>query len=285
MDQRPPAGSEPQPDAPEPIDPATPREPAPMRWERPPATPAEPPRSTIISADPVLSDQPTAGGPEVAWTPPAPPTAVPGAEGLVFSGVGPRLVAWFIDGIVLAIPVFLIATVLVAVLDLDPRVDGTAIGLLYAILLVVLEALYFIYFWTGARRATPGMRVFGMQIGTLSDGSTLTLEQAVIRFLALAYPVGILAYVPGLAGLASLLFLWYIVLLVSTAISPTKQGIHDRLARSAIVQPADRTSNTVAIACLVIVVGFLLVSVLSFIALIFLGGQIEGILEEVGQSI
>jgi hypothetical protein len=129
------------------------------------------------------------------------------------------------------------------------------------------------------------MRVFGMQIGTPSDGSTLTLQQAVVRYLALGYPLGILAYVPGLGGLASLLFLWYIVLLVSTAISPTKQGIHDRVARSAIVQPADRTSNTVAIACLVIVVGFVLVSVLSVIALIFLGGQFEEILEEVGRSI
>jgi uncharacterized RDD family membrane protein YckC len=284
MDQRPPTGSEPHPDAPEPVEPSKPTEPAPMPWERPQATAAEPPRSTIISADPVLSDQPTAGGPEVAWTPPAPPTAVPGAEGLVFSGVGPRLVAWFIDGIVLAIPVFLVAGVLVAVLDLDPR-DGAAIGLLSAILLVVLEALYFIYFWTSARRATPGMRVFGMQIGTPSDGSTLTLQQAVVRYLALGYPLGILAYVPGLSGLASLLFLWYVVLLVSTAISPTKQGIHDRVARSAIVQPAGRTSNTVAIACLVIVVGFVLVSVLSVIALIFLGGQFEEILEEVGRSI
>jgi uncharacterized RDD family membrane protein YckC len=285
MDQRPPGGSESQPDAPEPIEPPRPAEPAPMPWERPQAAPAEQPRSTIISAEPVLTDQPAAGGPEVAWSPPPPPTTVPGAEGLVFAGVGPRLVAWFIDGIVLAVPVLLLASALVAILDLDLRDDGALVGLLYAILLVVLESLYFIYFWTSARRATPGMRAFGLQIGTAPDGSTLTVQQAVIRILALAYPIGILAYVPGLSGLASLLFLWYIVLLVSTAISPTKQGIHDRVARSAIVQPADRPSNTVAMACLVIVVGLVVISLVSIVALIFLGGQIEGILEEVGRSI
>jgi uncharacterized RDD family membrane protein YckC len=285
MDQRPPGRNEPQPDPAAPEEAPGSGEPAPLPWERPQELPPEQPRSTIISADPVLADQPANGSPEVAWTPPAPPAAVPGAEGLVFASVGARLVAWFIDGIVIAVPVLLLATILVAALELDPRFDATAIGLLYAILLVGIEAVYFIFFWTGSRRATPGMRVFGMQIGTAPHGTTLTFQQAVIRILALGYPFGILAYVPGLAGLGSLVFLWSIVLLVSTAISPTKQGIHDRLARSAIVQPADRPSNTVAIACLAIVLALVVISIVSLVALIFLGGQIEGVLEEVGQSI
>ena len=284
MDQRPPGGSEPQPDAPEPIEPPKPAEPVPMPWERQ-AAPAEQPRSTIISAEPVLTDQPAAGGPEVAWTPPAPPAPVPGAEGLVFAGVGPRLVAWFIDGLIISIPVLLLTGVLVGALNADLGIEGFVVGLIYSIVLVVAESLYFIYFWTGARRATPGMRVFDLQIGTASDGTTLTLQQAVIRVLALGYPIGILAYVPGLQGVTYVLILWEIVLLISTAISPTKQGLHDRVARSAIVQPAGRPSNTLVVACLVIVVFFVVVSVVSIVALIFLGGQIEGILEEVGRSI
>ena len=285
MDQRPPGKSEPQPDAPEPIEPPTPTQPAPMPWERPQATPAEQPRSTIISAEPVLTDQPAAGGPEVAWTPPAPPTAVPGSAGLVYAGVGPRLVAWFIDGLVIAVPVVLLATALVGVLSLDLRTDGALLGLLYAILVVVIESLYFVYFWTSGRRATLGMRVFDLQIGSAVDGKTLTLQQAVIRVLALGYPIGILAYVPGLQGVSSLLILWEIVLLISTAIGPTKQGIHDRLAGSAIVQPAGRASNSAATACLVIVAVMALIAVLSIVALLFLGSQISGILEETGRSI
>jgi uncharacterized RDD family membrane protein YckC len=256
-----------------------------MPWERQQTPSPEQPRSTIISADPVLTDQPAAGAPEVAWTPPAPPAAVPGAEGLVFAGVGARLVAWFIDGIVIAIPTFLIVGALIALLNLDPRFDGAVIGLLYAFLLVGIESVYFVFFWTGARRATPGMRVFGMQIGTAFDGKTLTLQQAVIRILALGYWLGIVAYVPGLSGLATLLFLWYIVLLISTAISPTKQGIHDRLARSAIVQPADRPSNSAATACLAIVVVLFVIAIASVVGLIFLGSQISGILDEAGRSI
>ena len=285
MDQRPPGGTEPQPDAPEPTEPPRPAEPAPMPWERPQATPVEQPRSTIISAEPVLTDQPAGDAPEVAWTPPPPPAAVPGAEGLVFAGVGPRLVAWFIDGLVIAVPVVLLSSALVGVLDLDLSEDGLVLGLLYSILLVVAESIYFIYFWTSARRATPGMRVFGLQIGTAPDGSTLRLQQGIIRIFALGYPLGIVAYVPGLTGVTSLLFLWSIVLLVSTAISPTKQGLHDRAARSAIVQPADRPSNTFAMACVVIVVALVVISLVSIVALIFLGGQMEGILEEVGRSI
>ncbi|HEU4524299.1 MAG TPA: hypothetical protein VFR62_04720, partial [Gemmatimonadales bacterium] len=77
------------------MEPPRPADPAPMPWERPQATPVEQPRSTIISAEPVLTDQPLTDAPAVAWTPPLPPAAVPGAEGLVFAGVGPRLVAWF----------------------------------------------------------------------------------------------------------------------------------------------------------------------------------------------
>lgn len=285
MDQRPPGGNEPLPDPQGPDEAHRPAEPAPMPWERPQTPPPEQPRSTIISAEPVLTDQSAAGGPEVAWTPPTPPAAVPGAAGLVFAGVGPRLVAWFIDGIVIAIPTFLIAGVLVAVLNLDFRFDADVIGLLYAILLVTIESVYFVFFWTGTRRATPGMRVFGMQIGTAPDGTTLTLQQAVIRLIALGYWLGIVAYIPGLTGLASLLFLWYIVLLISTAISPTKQGIHDRVARSAIVQPADRPSNSVAMACLAIVVVLVVIAIVSIIGLIYLGSQISGILEETGRSI
>jgi len=267
-----------------------------MPWEQPAAPPPtqstwpDPAaRSTIVTSEPVLGDQPAGArpaGPEVVWAPPSQSTgpAVPGAEGLVYAGVGSRLVAWIIDAIIIGLSVVLLAIVLIAALDLSIQNDESSLRVMYATLGIGIEAVYFIWFWTGSR-ATPGMRVLGLQIGTAVNGSTLTFNQAVIRFLALGYPFIILAYVPGLALVSYLLIGWYVVLLITVARSPTHQGLHDRWAGSAIVQPATRASSGAAQACLVILALGVVVIVVSVIALIFLGSQISNILDEVGRSI
>ncbi len=92
---------------------------------------------------------------------------------------------------------------------------------------------------------------------------------------------------PGVSGLPSsgLLFvLWNIVLLITTATSPTKQGLHDRLANSAVVRPAN-AGNGLAYGCLAIVVALLVIAIVAIVGLIFLGGQVSSILSEVGESI
>ena len=91
-------------------------------------------------------------------------------------------------------------------------------------------------------RATVGMRVLGMQVGNAGDGRTLTMEQAVRRYLALAGP-GVVANfftgVPVIGALLSLLSLgWVIYLLYTTANSPTKQGWHDVFANTQVVKAA-----------------------------------------------
>jgi len=58
----------------------------------------------------------------------------------------------------------------------------------------------------------------------------------------------------SLAGLTGLIgFAWAVVLLLTTISSPTKQGLHDRFANTAVVRPAG-ASSSVIIGCLVIVV-------------------------------
>ena len=87
------------------------------------------------------------------------------------------------------------------------------------------------------------------------------------------------------AGLGSLLlFVWAIVLLITTATSPTKQGLHDKLANSAVVRPVS-AGNGWVIACLVIVAALVLIPLLAIVALIFLGGQVSTILSTVGESV
>jgi uncharacterized RDD family membrane protein YckC len=62
------------------------------------------------------------------------------------------------------------------------------------------------------------------------------------RWLALGAPFGIAQALNPLPGLGILIglaaFVWFIALLVTTAQSPTKQGLHDRYAGTVVVKAA-----------------------------------------------
>src|SRR4029078_10799022 len=76
------------------------------------------------------------------------------------------------------------------------------------------------------------------QVGNAFDGRPLTMDQAIRRWLGLGDVITLLGVLPAAAGLGRLLlFVWAIVLLITTATSPTKQGLHDKLANSAVVRP------------------------------------------------
>ena len=72
------------------------------------------------------------------------------------------------------------------------------------------------------------------------------------------------------------MIVWYIVLLLTTIGSATKQGLHDQATRTAVVQPAALGRSVLVTACLVLVVGWVLLW-LAFFVLIFLGGQISSL--------
>lgn len=118
--------------------------------------------------------------------------------------------------------------------DRNVFVIATLIGFL-------INAIYYIWFWSGGRRATLGQRAFGIQVANAFDGQPLTTGQAVRRYLGLGQWVSLLVVLPYLSaaifGVVAMA-LWYLVLVISTAVSPTKQGIHDWFARSAVVRPA-----------------------------------------------
>ena len=121
-----------------------------------------------------------------------------------------------------------------------------------AILGIGLDALYFIAFWTSDGRATLGMRLLKLQVGNAFDGRKLELSQAVRRWIALGSWLSAFGYTTVAAGYAgTLLLIWSVVLLATTITSPTKQGLHDRFANSAVVQPVGG-GNGIAMACLLI---------------------------------
>ena len=77
-------------------------------------------------------------------------------------------------------------------------------------------------------------------------------------------------------------FVWELILLATTASSPTKQGLHDRMANTALVQPVG--AQTPAVTCLVIVVALFALWVVGLV-LVLLSGDVSRILSEVGTSI
>ena len=176
--------------------------------------------------------------------------AVPGPAGLYYADVPNRIIAYIIDAIIIGIIGFIISLVLnniVPVVQINPRPTSFAdlvtlnpVGVLVQGLVgLALSAGYFIFTWTNpGMRGSVGMKVLGMQVGNESDGATLTLNQAVIRWILLGAPFGIAQMLSGILGVLVVVvaIIWFIALLVTTAQSPTKQGLHDRYAHSVVVK-------------------------------------------------
>jgi uncharacterized RDD family membrane protein YckC len=251
--------------------------------------PTEPwsPAAGLISAEPVgwggAAPEPPGGrsGPDPAAASTTPgPASAPGRDGTVISGVFTRVVAYTID-------ISLLTAINVAVESwagvFTEEPDMTR-ALVVAIGLVTFDLLYFVLFWTSGLHATLGMRLMRLQIFSVSDASSLSFNDAILRWLALTGAIAILALVPSVAPSIGLLsMLWLIVLLATTAMHPLRQGLHDRWARSVIVQPAPGGSGLAIVGCLVLIV--VLVVVLPVLVLAVYGDRIRDVMLEVSRSV
>jgi uncharacterized RDD family membrane protein YckC len=217
------------------------------------------------------------------WAPPPPanPLGVPGAPGIEYGSVLSRFVAYWLDGLLVEIVGLIIALVIGGLIGSTGRF-GLA-GLIAGIVFLGIHLLYFVGFWTGHARATLAMRLMKLSIGSAVDGTTLTVQQGLVRWLAIGGIFQVLSIVPGLSLLAIIAPFWILGLLISTMASPTRQGLHDRAASSAIVQPVGASSS--ALACLVILAILVGIAILAVASLILLGSQVSNILSAVGSSI
>ena len=219
-----------------------------------------------------------------AWAPPpggGGAFAVPIAPSLRFAGTLPRFVAYLIDSVLLAILVGILYAIVVSFVP-----DLGNVALPYALFAIAVDAAYFVGLWRTDGHATLGMRLLNLQVGNALDGRTLDMNQAVRRWVALGSWISAFGYNATTSALAgTLLLVWSIVLLISTVSSPTKQGLHDQFASSAVVAPAGGSSNGLVMACLFIIVALVVIALLAIVALIFLGGQINSILSAAGESI
>jgi uncharacterized RDD family membrane protein YckC len=215
-----------------------------------PADPAPPPPDPLPAGGP----PPASASGLPSWTSQLTSTVpVAGPAGLYYADVPNRSIAYIIDAIILGVTNLIISAVLSTIglsaytIDLNANTIAgllsynPVVGLILAVIFTVISGAYFIYTWT-TMRGSVGQKVLGMQVGNATDGKTLTMEQAIKRWIALGAPFGIAQALNPLPGLGILIglaaFVWFIALLVTTAQSPTKQGLHDQYAGTVVVKAA-----------------------------------------------
>jgi uncharacterized RDD family membrane protein YckC len=285
-----------------PIEPALPT--APPSGAEPPAPPSEPaiappltpdapsPTPTgIISAQPVGlpgSVEPPVAGPTSAqpnvpvgaWVVPTAQAVTQVGEGLVVAGVFARVVAYVIDALILGS----INLAIFGALGLfDTNRDETLV-LIASIVVVGIDFAYFVGLWTSAWHGSLGMRLLGLRVlGAVSHGG-ISLNDALLRWLALSGALAILALVPGVGRYIGLLEIaWFLILLFTTASTQLHQGLHDRWARTVVAQRAPGGSGAAIVGCLALVVIVGVVIPLAIVALA--GDQLQDILIEIGKSV
>jgi uncharacterized RDD family membrane protein YckC len=208
-----------------------------------PGTPPEPQAPPPTASPPESAPPPAAGTP--GWVNTVLSTQpVAGAGGLVYADIPYRLLAYIVDGFIMAIAFGILYGIFGALLI------GSALGgfdLMFFIWFVILVALYaagsaiyFIYTWT-KMRGSPGMRILGLEVLNAADGAALTQPQAIRRWLFLFGPfvLGQVAsmMLGGIGTLVGLLIVAYAIYLLYTAAnSPTRQGFHDVQAATVVVK-------------------------------------------------
>jgi uncharacterized RDD family membrane protein YckC len=295
--ERRPDGSEPDQTAPE--DQPT------VGWEAPGTTP--PPTSPIISASPAgLPDvaggqEPALAGPVVGWETPGPAAAAPGREGYVIAGMGARLVAYFLDSIIVSIVPTILAIYVIDYGSIFQQVfeasrtrtqttfimEVTPELILVTLIGLAIQFLYFVGFWTSGGRATPGMRGLRMQVVDAATGGELSLTAATKRFVAMGYPLGLLTLVPVLQSVSGVAEFALVVFLFFTAITnDRRQGLHDKWANSLVIRSTTSGDGATVIGCLLLIVIAFALSIIAFAAFFAaVGPQMEELMREIGNSV
>jgi uncharacterized RDD family membrane protein YckC len=175
---------------------------------------------------------------------------VAGPAGFFYADIPNRAIAYIIDSIILFVAFLIVAAVGTSIglrtVSLDLTSSGflsfnPIAGIIYGVINLAISVAYFVYTWT-AMRGTVGMKALGMQIGNAQDGKTVSMDQALRRALILFGPGAVSQALGGWGILGILISLasigWFVYLLYTTAVSPTKQGFHDKFANTMVVKAA-----------------------------------------------
>jgi uncharacterized RDD family membrane protein YckC len=141
-----------------------------------------------------------------------------------------RLIAALIDGIILAVVGFVIATIFVAM----GGYSITAVrilGLFAALINTAIYVGYKVFFEAGAWQATPGKMIFGLKV--VDDrGQRANLQQVVLRtwpwWLSLLSVFGAVLLIAWVINL--IVFLALVAIFASFFMTPVGRCLHDRTA-------------------------------------------------------
>ncbi|GAC1685468.1 MAG: hypothetical protein PVS2B1_05380 [Candidatus Dormibacteraceae bacterium] len=190
-------------------------------------TPPPPPPGNDPPPPPPSGGYPPPPPPGGYMPPPAGGYGAGYAPQATYGGFWIRFVAIFIDGIIIAIPIFIVAMIfgVAAGLTSGRSSDATAtanaastglVGLIYLIALFI-HLGYFIFFW--GRGQTVAMRLFHLRVADANTGAPIGYGRAALRYLG--YIISALVCYIGL--------IW-------AAFDARKQGWHDKIANTVVLQ-------------------------------------------------
>jgi uncharacterized RDD family membrane protein YckC len=169
------------------------------------------------------------------------------AEGITYADLTTRIIAFIIDYVIIGIVALVVNLVFGTLILFTIFTGGGVLFLLLAAIVlavdVLLGAVYFIYTWT-TMKASPGQRIMGLMTVSSADGSALTPNTALVRYLVMFAPIfvasfastiigGLIGFVLSFAGLA-----WVIFLIYTVSNDPKRQGYHDHSANSVVIKQA-----------------------------------------------
>jgi uncharacterized RDD family membrane protein YckC len=141
-----------------------------------------------------------------------------------YGGIGKRLVARILDGLIVAIPLSILFAILPG---LRPG------GMVYSVVAGVAGFAYFVVLETSSG-ATFGKQILGMRV-TDAAGATITTDASFRRnwwmLLSAAGGIPIIGWLASLAGLVIV-----IVIAVTISSDPRNQGFHDKMADTLVVE-------------------------------------------------
>ncbi len=160
-----------------------------------------------------------------------------------YAGVWKRFLALVIDWIILGVISWMLVLIVGGIFgisgaglgslsgDKDAVLGGAIIGivlgmLLNFVVLFILSILYFVLMWKNSG-ATLGMKAVGIKVVDEESGNLPSGSQAFLRYLMGYFLPGIVPYVN---------FLAYILLAIMIGVDEKKQGWHDKIAKTYVIE-------------------------------------------------
>lgn len=171
---------------------------------------------------------------------------MPGPGGVALADAPQRIIAAFIDFIILGIIGYIVNTIMTGILGdnylgfigLTYKTPSLISSLVTVVILLAVTGAYFIYMWSRMGGATVGMRLLKLQVRDQASGGTITQSQAITRWIYLGAPWALEFFYGWTLGLIVSLavLVYYIYLVVSIGQSPMRQGFHDKQAKTVVAK-------------------------------------------------